>query len=63
MAVAAVKALIDEIDGHAAPHSEYMFRPELIVRGSTAVATDRPAPVAQRVPVPARRRPARQATS
>lgn len=36
MAVAGVRALIDEINGHAAPHSEYMFRPELVVRGSTA---------------------------
>ncbi|MGC4761682.1 LacI family DNA-binding transcriptional regulator [Micromonospora sp. DT46] len=47
MAVAAVRALVDEINGHAAPHSEYVFRPELVVRGSTAVApTDaaRPAP-------------------
>ncbi|MET8832700.1 LacI family DNA-binding transcriptional regulator [Micromonospora sp. NPDC004540] len=38
MAVAAVRALVDEINGHAAPHSEYLFRPELVVRGSTAVA-------------------------
>ncbi|MEO3743916.1 LacI family DNA-binding transcriptional regulator [Plantactinospora sp. B5E13] len=37
MAVAAVRALVDEINGHAAPHSEYTFRPELVVRGSTAV--------------------------
>jgi len=47
MAVAAVKALIDEINGHGAPHSEYLFRPELIVRGSTAAAPSRqvaPAP-------------------
>src|SRR5688572_8017541 len=36
MAVAGVRALIDEINGHPAPHSEYMFRPELVVRGSTA---------------------------
>jgi LacI family repressor for deo operon, udp, cdd, tsx, nupC, and nupG len=41
MAVAAVRALVDEIHGHAAPHSEYVFQPELVVRGSTAVA---PAP-------------------
>lgn len=39
MAVAAVRALIDEIKGHAAPHSEYIFRPELVVRGSTAPPT------------------------
>jgi LacI family repressor for deo operon, udp, cdd, tsx, nupC, and nupG len=38
MAIAAVRALIDEINGHAAPHSEYLFRPELVVRGSTAAA-------------------------
>jgi len=38
MAVAAVRALVDEIKGHPAPHSEYIFRPELVVRGSTAVA-------------------------
>jgi alanine racemase len=43
MAVAAVRALIDEIDGHAAPHSEYVFRPELVVRSSTAAPV--PAPV------------------
>jgi LacI family repressor for deo operon, udp, cdd, tsx, nupC, and nupG len=38
MAVAAVRALIDEIHGHGAPHSEYVFRPELVVRNSTAAA-------------------------
>jgi alanine racemase len=38
MAVAAVQALMDEIRGQAAPHSEYVFSPELVVRGSTAVA-------------------------
>jgi alanine racemase len=38
MAVAAVRALIDEINGQAAPHSEYVFRPELVMRGSTAIA-------------------------
>ena len=32
-----MRALVDEINGHAAPHSEYLFRPELVVRGSTAV--------------------------
>lgn len=41
MAVAAVRALIDEINGHAAPRSEYVFRPELVVRGSTAPPTPR----------------------
>ncbi|GAB3079075.1 LacI family DNA-binding transcriptional regulator [Micromonospora schwarzwaldensis] len=38
MAVAATRALFDEINGQGAPHSEYVFRPELVVRGSTAVA-------------------------
>jgi DNA-binding LacI/PurR family transcriptional regulator len=37
MATAAARALIDEILGHPAPHSEYVFRPELVVRGSTAI--------------------------
>ncbi len=56
MAVAAVRALIDEIDGHAAPHSEYVFRPELIVRGSTAIAPDRAPtpPTPRRVGAPRR---------
>jgi alanine racemase len=36
MALAAVNALVDEIHGHPAPHSEYVFRPELVVRASTA---------------------------
>lgn len=55
-AVAAVRALVDEINGHAAPHSEYLFRPELVVRGSTAVVRQagpgrsRPAPPALAVP-------------
>jgi alanine racemase len=43
MAAAAARALIDEIRGQGAPHSEYVFRPELVVRSSTAAA-----------PVPAR---------
>jgi alanine racemase len=38
MAVAGVRALIDEINGHGAPHSEYVFSPELVVRGSTVNA-------------------------
>lgn len=36
MAAAAVRALVDEIAGTPAPRAEYMFRPELVVRGSTA---------------------------
>ncbi|ROO51185.1 LacI family transcriptional regulator [Micromonospora sp. Llam0] len=38
MGVAAVRALVDEINGHAAPNSEYVFRPELVSRGSTGIA-------------------------
>lgn len=38
MAVAAVRALVDEIHGHPAPRSEYLFRPELVVRSSTGSA-------------------------
>jgi alanine racemase len=38
MAVAAVRALVDEINGHGAPHSEFLFRPELVVRASTGTA-------------------------
>ncbi|GAA0499018.1 HTH-type transcriptional regulator MalR [Paractinoplanes deccanensis] len=41
MAVAAVRSLMDEINGHGAPHSEYLFRPELVVRDSTAIAPAR----------------------
>lgn len=33
--LAAVQALIEEIRGHATPHTEFLFRPELVVRGST----------------------------
>jgi LacI family transcriptional regulator, repressor for deo operon, udp, cdd, tsx, nupC, and nupG len=36
MALAAVRALVDEIHGYPAPHTEYLFRPELVVRSSTA---------------------------
>ena len=43
MAVAAVRALVDEIQGTPAPHSEYLFQPELIVRASTGAC--RPAEV------------------
>ncbi|HEY8472144.1 MAG TPA: LacI family DNA-binding transcriptional regulator [Natronosporangium sp.] len=38
MASAAVSALLDQIGGQRAPHSEYIFAPELVVRGSTAAA-------------------------
>ena len=36
MGAAAVRALLDEINGTPAPRAEYVFRPELVVRGSTA---------------------------
>lgn len=52
MAVAAVRTLLDEIHGQAAPHTEYVFRPELVVRGSTAAAPVR-RPRAGQVAAPA----------
>ncbi|WP_199566766.1 LacI family DNA-binding transcriptional regulator [Streptomyces triticagri] len=41
MGLAAVRALLEEIAGTPAPHSEYVFLPELVVRGSTASAAGR----------------------
>jgi LacI family transcriptional regulator, repressor for deo operon, udp, cdd, tsx, nupC, and nupG len=38
MGSAAVRALLDEISGVATPRAEYVFRPELVVRGSTGSA-------------------------
>lgn len=38
MGTAAVQSLIDAINGTPAPRDEFIFRPELIVRGSTAPA-------------------------
>lgn len=38
MGEAAVRALMDEIAGQPAPRAEYVFRPELVVRGSTGAA-------------------------
>jgi len=38
MGLAAVQALLEEVRGHATPHTEYLFRPELVVRGSTGRA-------------------------
>jgi LacI family repressor for deo operon, udp, cdd, tsx, nupC, and nupG len=40
MGFAAVRTLVDEINGHGTPRSEYVFTPELVVRGSTARAVD-----------------------
>ena len=35
MGQAAVRTLLEEIGGHPGPHSEFVFLPELVVRGST----------------------------
>lgn len=42
MGQAAVRALLEEIGGTPAPHSEFVFLPELVVRGSTASAPSTP---------------------
>ena len=49
MGQAAVRALLEEIGGTPAPHSEFVFHPELVVRGSTASA-----PKPARIPKPLR---------
>jgi DNA-binding LacI/PurR family transcriptional regulator len=41
MSEAAVRALLDEIAGAPAPRTEFVFSPELVVRGSTAAAPRR----------------------
>lgn len=41
MGTACVRALLDEIAGEPAPRAEYVFRPELVVRGSTGAAPAR----------------------
>ncbi len=41
MATAAVRTLLDEIAGVEPPAEEYLFQPELVVRGSTAACPDR----------------------
>lgn len=38
MGQAAVRALLEEVGGTPAPHTEFIFLPELVVRGSTASA-------------------------
>ena len=38
MGQAAVRALLEEIGGTPAPHGEFVFLPELVVRGSTSAA-------------------------
>ena len=37
----AVRALLDDIAGEGPPCAEYVFRPELVVRGSTGAAPPR----------------------
>lgn len=39
MGQAAVRALLEEVGGTPAPHTEFIFLPELVVRGSTASAS------------------------
>jgi DNA-binding LacI/PurR family transcriptional regulator len=41
MAEAAVGALMEEIGGTDAPLGQFLFRPELVVRGSTGIARSR----------------------
>lgn len=42
MGTAAVQALLDGINGNPAPEDEFVFRPELVVRGSTGPAPRTP---------------------
>lgn len=42
MGQAAVNALLEEIGGTPAPHAEFVFMPELVVRGSTGAGPRRP---------------------
>ena len=44
MGQAAVRALLEEIGGTPAPHSEFVFMPELVVRGSTSGLAGTPKP-------------------
>lgn len=41
MCSAAVRALLDQLAGRSVPRHEYLFRPELVVRGSTGAARKR----------------------
>lgn len=41
MGTAAVQALLDAINGNSAPRAEFVFRPELVVRGSTGPTPSR----------------------
>ncbi|GAA1964783.1 LacI family DNA-binding transcriptional regulator [Catenulispora subtropica] len=44
MGAAAVRALLEEIGGGTAPHSEFVFAPELVVRASTGAGPRRSRP-------------------
>ncbi|MFD0774903.1 LacI family DNA-binding transcriptional regulator [Streptomonospora algeriensis] len=44
MAMATVRTLCDEIAGHSVSRTEYLFDPELVVRGSTAAAPESSVP-------------------
>ncbi len=44
MCRAAVRALREELDGRPSPRQEYLFRPELVVRGSTGAAPEKGVP-------------------
>lgn len=48
MGQAAVRTLLEEIGGTPAPHSEFVFLPELVVRGSTASGPQLGAPPGRR---------------
>lgn len=49
MALAAVRALCDEIAGHEVSRAEFMFAPELVVRGSTAAVPKPSRVMAERI--------------
>jgi DNA-binding LacI/PurR family transcriptional regulator len=58
MCNAAVRALRDELAGRPVPRQEYLFQPELIVRGSTGAAPERTSAVNPKgAPVGSHRRP------
>jgi len=57
MGAAAVRALLDEINGLPVPRAEYVFRPELVVRASTGAAPVATVPSARPVRPAAGRHP------
>ncbi|WP_425826204.1 LacI family DNA-binding transcriptional regulator [Streptomyces fractus] len=48
MGQAAVRAALEEIGGTPAPHTEFVFMPELVVRGSTAAGPELPGAAGRR---------------